>query len=159
MRLAVLSASYAPELTGIGPYSAELAEALARRGHDVRVISSFPFYPEWIPRVPPGTFFYRTERVDRVRVTRCRIYVPSRPGPMRRLLHELSWLVAALPVVVQCSLWADAWVVVSPAFGSALIGACLARFSSAPVHLHVQDLVPDVALESGQITSRFVVRC
>jgi colanic acid biosynthesis glycosyl transferase WcaI len=157
MRVALLSASYAPELTGIGPYSAELAEALAQRGHEVQVISSFPFYPDWVPRVPPGTFLYRTESVDGVRVTRCRIYVPSHPGPMRRLLHELSWVAAAFPAVVRRSRWADAWIVVSPAFGSALIGACLARFTSAPVHIHVQDLVPDVALESGQMTSRFLV--
>ena len=99
MRVVLLSASYAPELTGIGPYSAELAEALAQRGHDVQVISSFPFYPDWIPRVPPGTFLYRTESVDGVRVTRCRIYVPSRQGLMRRLLHELSWVAAAFPAL------------------------------------------------------------
>ena len=157
MRVALLSASYAPELTGIGPYSAELAEALALRGHEVQVISSFPFYPAWIPRVPPGTFLYRTELVNEVRVTRCRVYVPSRPGPTRRVLHELSWVAAAFPAVVRRSRWADAWIVVSPAFGSALIGACLARFTSAPVHIHVQDLVPDVALESGQIKSRLLL--
>src|SRR5207248_6353935 len=133
MRVALLSASYAPELTGIGPYSAELAQALIQRGHEVQVISSFPFYPEWSARVPRGTFLYRTEHVDGVRVTRCRTYVPSAQGLVRRLLHELSWAVTAFPRAVHFSSWADVWVVVTPNFGSALIGACLARFRGARV--------------------------
>ena len=154
-----MSASYAPELTGIGPYSAELAEALARRGHEVRAICSFPFYPEWIPRVPAGTLLYRTESLDRVLVTRCRTYVPSHPGTLRRVLHEVSWVGSAFPAAVRLIRWAEAWIVISPAFGSALIGACLARFTSSRVHIHVQDVVPDVAVESGQVTSQFLLRC
>ena len=151
MRIGLLSAFYSPELTGIGPYSAELAQALIKRGHEVRVISSFPFYPEWIARVPRGTFLYRTEHVDGVRVARCRTYVPSTPGPVRRLLHELSWAAIAFPKAVQSSSWADVWVVVTPNFGSALIGAWLSRFRGARVHIHVQDLLPDVASESGHL--------
>ena len=153
MRIVLLSASYFPELTGIGPYSAELAEALSQRGHEVRVIASFPFYPDWIASVPPGTRLYRTEVVNRVQVTRCRAFVPSRPTPVRRLLHELSWLVSAVPVALASLGWAQVWFVVTPAFGSAVIGAGLARLTGARVHLHIQDLVPDVARESGHMGS------
>jgi colanic acid biosynthesis glycosyl transferase WcaI len=49
-------------------------------------------------------------------------------------------------------------MVVSPSFGSAILGAILARLFRARVHLHVQDVVPDIALESGQLGSGFVVR-
>jgi colanic acid biosynthesis glycosyl transferase WcaI len=50
-------------------------------------------------------------------------------------------------------MWADVWFVVTPAFGSAVLGALLARALKARVHLHVQDVVPDVAMESGQLGS------
>jgi colanic acid biosynthesis glycosyl transferase WcaI len=90
LKIALLSASYAPEPTGIGPYSAELAEALAARGHDVRVVAAFPFYPAWRSQVPRGTFLYRTERRDGVRVTRCRVYLPRNPRPVRRVACEAS---------------------------------------------------------------------
>jgi len=154
LKIALLSASYAPEPAGIGPYSAELAEALAARGHAVRVVASFPFYPEWRSRVPPGTLLYRTDRSDGVRVTRCRVYVPRNPRPARRLAHELTWVLAAAPVLPRLAVWADVWLAVTPSFGSAVLGALLVRALNARVHLHVQDVVPDVAVESGQLGSR-----
>lgn len=156
MRIALLSIHYAPEVTGIGPYSAELAQGLADRGHDVRVTTAFTFYPEWTSRIPRGTWLHRTEALHGVRVTRCRIYLPQAAGLWRRLVHELSWAASAFPVAVRNLRWAEAWLVVTPAFGSALVGAALARFGRARVHLHVQDLVPDVALESGHVRSRVV---
>lgn len=156
--VALLSGSYAPEPTGIGPYSTELAEALAARGHAVRVVTAFPFYPAWRSQVPPGTLLYRTERRDGVRVTRCRIYVPRNPRPARRLAHELSWMLAAAGPLPRLAAWADVWLVVSPSFGSAVLGAFLARGLGARVHLHVQDVVPDVAIESGQLGSGLGIR-
>lgn len=151
LKIALLSASYAPEPTGIGPYSAEMAEALAARGHAVHVVAAFPFYPAWRAQVPAGTGLYRTENSDNVRITRCRVYVPRNPLPARRLAHELSWLLAAVGPVLRLAAWADVWIVVSPSFGSAVLGALLARVFRARVHLHVQDVVPDIALESGQL--------
>ena len=153
LRIALLSAFYAPEPTGIGPYSSDLALELADRGHDVRVVTAFPFYPQWRSQVPPRTWLYRTERQDGVRVTRCRVYVPRNPLPVRRLVHELSWMLAAAGTLPRLAAWADVWLVVSPSFGSAVLGAMLARMFGRRVHLHVQDVVPDVAMESGQLGS------
>jgi len=91
-------------------------------------------------------------------VTRCRVYVPRNPGPVRRLAHEVSWTLAAGVLVPRLALWADVWLVVTPSFGSAVLGALVARGLNARVHLHVQDVVPDVAIESGQLGSRVAVR-
>ena len=52
LNITFISLNYAPELTGIAPYSTRLAEALTRRGHQLRVISGYPHYPEW--RRHPG---------------------------------------------------------------------------------------------------------
>ena len=156
LKIALLSASYSPEPTGIGPYSGELAEALAARGHEVRVLAAFPYYPSWRAEVPKGTFVYRTETGSAVRVTRCRVYVPQKPRTASRIAHELSWILAAAVPLPRLAVWADVCLVVSPSFGSALLGAVLARCFGSRVHLHVQDVVPDVALESGQLSSGLV---
>jgi putative colanic acid biosynthesis glycosyltransferase WcaI len=158
LRIALLSASYSPEPTGIGPYSGELAEALAARGNDVRVVAAFPFYPRWRLEVPRGTLLYRTDERDGVRVTRCRLYVPRDPQPGRRLAHEVSWMLSAAALLPRLVVWADVWLVVTPSFGSAVLGALLARGLGSRVHLHVQDVVPDVAIESGQLGSGLMGR-
>ena len=158
MRIGFVSASYAPEPTGIGPYSAELAEALAGKGHAVRVIAAFPYHPGWHARIPSGTLVYRTEEQQGVRVTRCRVYVPRNPRALRRLAHDLSWMLAATPVLARVARWADVWCVVTPLFGSAVLGASLARAFRARVHLHVQDVVPDVAIESGLLGQGLIGR-
>jgi colanic acid biosynthesis glycosyl transferase WcaI len=68
------------------------------------------------------------------------------------VLQELSWLVTAGPVGWRDARWADVCIVVSPAFSGALLGAVMARLS-VPAHLHVHDVVPDIAVESGQLRS------
>ena len=53
MRVLIIGINYRPELTGIGPYTADLAEHLASRGDRVTVITGLPHYPGW--RIAPGT--------------------------------------------------------------------------------------------------------
>jgi len=78
---------------------------------------------------PRGTFLYRTESRDGVRVTRCRVYVPRNPLPLRRVAHEVSWMLAAAVPVSRLVAWADVWLVVTPSFGSAVLGALIAEDS------------------------------
>ncbi len=54
MKILVYGINYSPELTGIGKYTGEMVEWLARNGHEVRVITAPPYYPEWKVAVPPG---------------------------------------------------------------------------------------------------------
>lgn len=47
MKILLYGVNYAPELTGIGKYSGEMAIWLAEQGHEVRVVTAPPYYPEW----------------------------------------------------------------------------------------------------------------
>ena len=47
MKILVYGINYSPELTGIGKYTGEMVEWMAEQGHDVRVITAPPYYPEW----------------------------------------------------------------------------------------------------------------
>ncbi|MEM6352717.1 MAG: glycosyltransferase WbuB, partial [Cyanobacteria bacterium P01_D01_bin.14] len=46
MRILVYSYNYHPEPIGIAPLMTELAEGLVARGHEVRVVTAMPNYPE-----------------------------------------------------------------------------------------------------------------
>ena len=60
MKILIYGLNYAPELTGTGKYTAEMAEALAALGHDVRVVCAPPYYPEW--KVADGFTWWRNRR-------------------------------------------------------------------------------------------------
>jgi hypothetical protein len=47
MKVLILGINYAPELVGIGPYTAGMARFLAEAQHEVTVICAKPYYPAW----------------------------------------------------------------------------------------------------------------
>jgi len=47
MKFLIYSINYSPELTGIGKYNGEMAEWLIKQGHEVRVVTAYPYYPDW----------------------------------------------------------------------------------------------------------------
>lgn len=145
MKITVIGINYAPEPTGIAPYTAGMAEGLAQSGDNVRVITGFPHYPQW--RISPGyTGSSITENVAGVRVRRVRHYVPARPGLANRLLMELVFGVRAV-----LSRWgrADAVVMVSPALFSTAIALLKARILRVRSVVWVQDIYSLGVSESG----------
>ena len=106
MKLLVLSMNFSPELTGIGKYSGEMVQGLAARGHDVRVVCAPPYYPAW--KVSQG---YASGRYavnspqPGVTVYRCPLWVPAHPKAVRRLLHQASFALTCLPVMLWLALW------------------------------------------------------
>lgn len=47
MKILINGLNFAPELTGIGKYTGEMAAWLSAAGHEVRVVTAPPYYPEW----------------------------------------------------------------------------------------------------------------
>ena len=79
MKILIYSANFAPEPTGIGKYSGEMAAWLSARGHEVRAVAAPPYYPQWRVshdyRWPP----YRREHWNSVDVWRAPLWVPASP--------------------------------------------------------------------------------
>ncbi len=150
MKILLYSANFAPEPTGIGKYSGEMAAWLAAQGHEVRVVCAPPYYPAW--RMAPGYNWppYRRERWQGVDVWRAPLWVPRRTGGLARVLHLLSFAIASLPVMLMQILWRPAVVMtVAPFFVCAPAGWLTARLSGARAWLHVQDFEVDVAFRMG----------
>jgi colanic acid biosynthesis glycosyl transferase WcaI len=151
-RLLVVGLNYAPDFIGIPKYTTELCEELARRGHDVSVVTAPPYYPAWrVPAAYKGG--WRRERLNGVDVIRAPIFVPANPTGLTRLLHLLSFSASALPV----ALWAairrrpDVILCVAPSLLSAPVALAAARLSGAKAWLHVQDFEVDAAFELGML--------
>lgn len=140
--------NYAPEPTGVSPYTTGMAEGLAREGWDVRVITSYPHYPWW--RTPEE---YRDlparAAVAGVDVRRLRHYVPRVPSTLKRAAFEISFGLRA----VTCR-WDDpaVVVVVSPALLASRLVALRARMRRIPVVTWVQDIYALGVQEAGSGT-------
>ncbi|WP_240696606.1 glycosyltransferase [Cellulosimicrobium funkei] len=126
-RILVIGANYAPEPTGNAPYTSALSRALVARGARVRVVTTYPHYPQWRVRVGDRGWA-RRERIDGVDVLRLRHYVPRSPTSARRLLAELSFGVRSAAVR-----WPDADVVllVSPSLFAAAVAMLRLRAGRA----------------------------
>lgn len=160
MRILVFGINYAPDLIGVSKYNAELCESLAASGHEVRVVTAPPYYPDWKIPAEYRSLWYTTEHLNDVKVTRAPIYVPNKPSGAKRLFHHASFLLsAAAPLLSSAVRWhPDLVFAVAPSLLSAPLAALAAKSIGAASWLHVQDLEVDVAFELGILKSRITRR-
>jgi colanic acid biosynthesis glycosyl transferase WcaI len=159
LKILIYSANFAPEPTGIGKYSGEMASWLAEQGHHVRVICAPPYYPNWKldPGYAPQT--YRRESMQGIEVWRAPIWIPKSPGGITRVLHLLSFAITSLPVALWQVLWRpDLVVCVAPALVCAPAGLLTARLSRAKAWLHLQDFEVDMAFRMGLLKGKLFRR-
>ena len=157
MKLLLYGLNYAPEPVGIGKYSGELAEWLAGRGHEVRVITAPPYFPQW--RAIANR--YRREQRRGVAIWRCPLWVPRRPSGVSRLIHLASFAISSLPVLLAQRKWRpDVVLTVAPAFfcapGALLLGNLCGEATTT--WLHIQDFELDAAFELGILKGRWIRR-
>lgn len=145
--LCVVGMSYAPEPTGIAPYTAGLAEMLVGHGAQVEVIAGVPHYPSWRVEEQYRWRLRADEERAGVRVRRARHFVPGRQSALSRLLWEATFLVNA--GLVRPARRPDAVIAVTPSLSGAVVGARLARRAGAPLAVLVQDLTGQAARQSG----------
>jgi len=147
VKITILGINYAPEPTGIAPYTTGIATGLAQRGHDVLVLTGHPHYPYW-KRGTQTARFRSEELIDGVRVVRLKHPVPDRPSWLRRAAMELAFGMQLLttrwrhPDVVIC---------VTPPLLSAAMSVVRAKLTRRrpSVGILVQDLYGRGAAETG----------
>jgi colanic acid biosynthesis glycosyl transferase WcaI len=137
----LIGINYAPELTGIGPYTTGLAEHFADQGHSVRVITGVPHYPQWRRGRAPSN------GTSNPRVSRQWHYIPRRPSAFGRMLYEASWLMSGTRALVVRR--PQVVIGVIPSLSGGVLAWLAGRKFRAPVGLIFQDLMGPAAAESG----------
>jgi colanic acid biosynthesis glycosyl transferase WcaI len=159
MRILIYSANFAPELTGIGRYSGEMASWLAEHGHEVRVVCAPPYYPDWQVDEKYRWPLFRREKWRGIDVWRAPLWVPKSPSGLTRILHLLSFAVSSFPVMLRQVAWRpDVVLTVAPYFMCAPAGLLTAWLCQAKRWLHVQDFEVDVAFNMGLLKGRHLQR-
>ncbi|MCD2196076.1 glycosyltransferase [Actinomycetospora endophytica] len=150
LRVTVLGLNYAPEPTGIAPYTTGIARFLADAGHDVHVVTGLPHYPSW--RVEPGYGGRPIEERDgAVRITRVHHSVPSDPNGLGRIRLEAAFAARAARVVTHGGRPADVVLAVSPALLSVGAAALRRRGGRTALGVIPQDLYSHALAETGSL--------
>ena len=155
MRILIYSINYAPELTGIGKYNAEMANWLSQRGHEISIITAPPYYPWWQVQYSYKSWQYRIEALDNVKVFRCPLWVPRHPTSIKRLLHLASFALASIPpLLINIFKRPDVLVVLEPTLFCSPAAVFASRLIGAKTWLHVQDFEVDAALGLGMVNNK-----
>ncbi|MEO0292893.1 MAG: glycosyltransferase family 4 protein [candidate division WOR-3 bacterium] len=148
MKIAIFPMFYPPSY-GSGPIlMEELAKSLALRGHKVTVITTQPEKGKW------RRGFVSTELKDNLKIKRTRTYL-SKEGPKR----FLSWLHYSLySLFLSLGEKYDVAFFRSPPPTLAITGYILKKLKGAHFVLNVQDIHPDLAINSGILRNPFLIK-
>lgn len=157
MRILIYSYNYYPEPIGIAPLMTELAEGLVTRGHEVRVVTGMPNYPQ--REIYPdyqGKLFY-TEEKNGVIIQRSCIWVRPKPGLLSRMLLDGSFVASSIFQALRG--WRpDLILLTVPPLPISVPAALLGLLYSCPVVLNLQDILPEAAVHVGLLKNKAAIR-
>ncbi len=156
MRILIYSYNYFPEPIGIAPLMTELAEGLAARGHEVRVVTAMPWYPKSEIYEEYKGKLYLTEERNGVKIQRCYVRSSSKRSFANRALFEASFVLLSFFKALQG--WRpDVLLLTIPGLPVGVPAAALGWLYRCPVVLNLQDILPDAAVHVGLLTNEKLI--
>ncbi|BAZ31287.1 group 1 glycosyl transferase [Cylindrospermum sp. NIES-4074] len=156
MRILIYSYNYHPEPIGIAPLITELAEGLVERGHQVRVITGMPNYPQRQIYDAYRGKLYVTEQKNGVTIQRNYLRIKSKPNLIDRLLLELSFVLTSLPKALTGDR-PDVILLTVPPLLVSLPATLLGWLYNCPVVLNLQDILPEAGVRMGLIKNKLMI--
>ncbi|MEZ5290847.1 MAG: glycosyltransferase family 4 protein [Vicinamibacterales bacterium] len=162
-RVLVLSLVFPPDAVSTAQIMGDLADDLARRGHDVTVLTTTPHYnrdADAEARQPRRPWWGRLVQRSEFRgLPVLHTWMPAKSAsvPMRLL----AWsLFHALSVVVGVAAIrrVDVILVPSPPLTMGVAAWLLGRWHRAPFVYNVQELYPDIAINLGAVRHPVAIR-
>ena len=162
MRVLIHGEAFSPEEVGTGKYTGEMAKWLALRGHQVRVVTTAPHFPQW--KTFEGYSWWRYSREvwlpgngssGSLTVTRCPSWIPRDPRGWKRVLYLASFALSSIPSMLLHIQWRpDIVLMIEPTMFCAPHVLFVAMATGSSSWLHVQDFEIDAAFQVGGLSSR-----
>lgn len=159
MKILIYGLNYAPERTGIGKYTGDMAAWFAARGHEVEAIVGLPHYPQWALDDGYEVDAPRIEHREGVRVMRAPHYFPPAHQVTARtrirMETSFSWSSARywIPKLFQRQV-PDVVIAVMPPLQIGVWPLLYRKLRGVPCVLHVQDLQVDAAFRLGILKAK-----
>ena len=148
-RIALISQFYAPEPCAAANRIGAMAFAFAQAGHDVRVYTGMPSFPDGVVAEPYRGRRHAVESDGPVTVERVWAYASGTSFPGNRVLNWLSVALGIARRIVAVKEKYDLVVVSSPPITLALPALLAAFAHSARLVVDVRDVWPEIAVQMG----------
>lgn len=151
MRILIISPVYPPEPVVSAQTSAQIAEELLRRGHEVTVITAFPNRPAGkLFLTYKRRFVHREQTKNDITVVRCYTTLSSESRMISRLLENLSFgltsgwqvLMSERPDIIYANTW--------PIIATGIL-FLIAKVRQIPLVISVQDVYPEALVAQMRI--------
>jgi colanic acid biosynthesis glycosyl transferase WcaI len=157
MRILIYSYNYYPEPIGIAPLMTELAEGLVKRGHQVRVVTAMPNYPERQIYQDYRGKLYLTEYKNGVQIQRSYVWIRPQPNLLDRVLLDASFVITSF-VPALFGWRPDVIISTSPSLPVCVPVAVLCWLRACPVILNLQDILPEAAIHVGLLKNKLLIK-
>jgi len=153
VRIALISQFYPPEPVAAANRVAAMARAFAAAGHDVRVYTGMPSFPDGVIAPPYRGARHLVELDGAVAVERVWTYASATSLPGNRVLNWLSVAHGIAHRIAGAKERFDLVVVSSPPVTLALPALLGAFAHVAPLLVDVRDVWPEIAVAMGSWTA------
>lgn len=157
MRILIYSYNYHPEPIGIAPLMTELAEGLVKKGHNVRVVTAMPWYPNSEIAPEYQGKLYLTENCNGVKIQWSFVWISRERNFKNRALFEISFVFLSFFQVLKGSR-PDVIFLTIPGLPVCVSAAILSWLYRTPIVLNLQDILPDAAVHVGLIRNPKMIR-
>lgn len=135
----------------------ELAEGLVKRKHQVRVVTSMPWYPRKQIYDEYQGKLYSTELINGVAVQRSYIWIRPQPSLIDRLLLEVSFVATSFVHALKGKR-PDVILLTAPPLPVCVPATLLGWIHRTPIVLNLQDILPDAAVQLKLLTNPALIR-
>lgn len=139
-----------PDHSGIALYSSDFAFYAAEKGHEVTVVTGFPFYPMWQKSPEDKRKLFRKDKAKDVTILRGYLYVPQKPSTKKRIFQELTFLFFAFINFFRVKK-PDVIVIFTTPLSLGLVGAIFKRIYRCELVINIQDFQIEAADSLGMV--------
>jgi glycosyltransferase involved in cell wall biosynthesis len=150
MRVTILTHYFAPELGAPQTRLRETARALIELGHEVRVVTGPPHYPDGAVRAGYRAHRPSLEILDGLYVRRLPMLPRRNGGFVDRTIDQASFAFSAMAAIPDVR-WADVLLIESPPLFLGLSAAWHRLAAGRPYVFHVADPWPDFPIAMGAL--------
>lgn len=156
MKITVICPHFAPDVAPTGEVMTAIAAELIERGHRLHVVTSLPWYrhhalePGWEGQL------WRREPTEWGLITRIHPFPADKSALVRRAL-AFGGFTALATALASTGERPDVVLAMSPPLTLGPAGWLAAKRFGVPFVFNIQDVFPDVAVELGVLTNKWVI--